>query len=183
VSTPDGLVPIGRLVEEAAVGEKVFDANGLTKIVAVKANGRKHVLRVTTNSGDQLEVTGDHLVWRAGGQDTGRFVPAAELKVGDTLSWYDTESGSSRIPEIGSIEDVGEMDVFDIQTESGEYLSSGLRVHNCFILGVEDSMASILNWYVEEGTIFKGGSGAGSTSPTSALLGSFSTAEARRRVR
>jgi ribonucleoside-diphosphate reductase alpha chain len=31
----------------------------------------------------------------------------------------------------------------------------------CFILGVEDSMASILNWYVEEGTIFKGGSGAG----------------------
>ena len=31
----------------------------------------------------------------------------------------------------------------------------------CFILGVDDSMASILNWYVEEGTIFKGGSGAG----------------------
>ncbi|MGH3851391.1 MAG: vitamin B12-dependent ribonucleotide reductase, partial [Pseudonocardiaceae bacterium] len=31
----------------------------------------------------------------------------------------------------------------------------------CFILAVEDTMASILNWYVEEGTIFKGGSGAG----------------------
>ena len=31
----------------------------------------------------------------------------------------------------------------------------------CFILAVEDSMPSILNWYVEEGTIFKGGSGAG----------------------
>lgn len=31
----------------------------------------------------------------------------------------------------------------------------------CFILGVEDSMRSILNWYVEEGLIFKGGSGAG----------------------
>src|SRR5580658_10198411 len=31
----------------------------------------------------------------------------------------------------------------------------------CFILAVEDSMDSILNWYVEEGTIFKGGSGAG----------------------
>ena len=29
----------------------------------------------------------------------------------------------------------GEMDVYDIQTESGEYLSAGgLRVHNCFIL-------------------------------------------------
>src|ERR1700677_2153687 len=31
----------------------------------------------------------------------------------------------------------------------------------CFILAVEDSMRSILNWYTEEGTIFKGGSGAG----------------------
>ena len=31
----------------------------------------------------------------------------------------------------------------------------------CFILAVEDSMPSILNWYVEEGTIFKGGSGSG----------------------
>jgi ribonucleoside-diphosphate reductase alpha chain len=31
----------------------------------------------------------------------------------------------------------------------------------CFILGVEDSMKSILNWYTEEGFIFKGGSGAG----------------------
>ena len=31
----------------------------------------------------------------------------------------------------------------------------------CFILAVDDTMASILNWYVEEGTIFKGGSGSG----------------------
>jgi len=31
----------------------------------------------------------------------------------------------------------------------------------CFILSVEDTMGSILNWYVEEGTIFKGGSGSG----------------------
>ena len=31
----------------------------------------------------------------------------------------------------------------------------------CFILSVDDEMDSILNWYVEEGTIFKGGSGAG----------------------
>ena len=31
----------------------------------------------------------------------------------------------------------------------------------CFILGVDDNMDSILNWYVEEGKIFKGGSGSG----------------------
>jgi ribonucleoside-diphosphate reductase alpha chain len=31
----------------------------------------------------------------------------------------------------------------------------------CFILAVEDTMDSILNWYREEGVIFKGGSGSG----------------------
>ncbi|MBK9178838.1 MAG: hypothetical protein IPM45_04575 [Acidimicrobiales bacterium] len=31
----------------------------------------------------------------------------------------------------------------------------------CFILSVDDTMESILNWYVEEGTIFRGGSGSG----------------------
>src|ERR1700753_3575597 len=31
----------------------------------------------------------------------------------------------------------------------------------CFILAVEDTMPSILNWYKEEGMIFKGGSGSG----------------------
>lgn len=31
----------------------------------------------------------------------------------------------------------------------------------CFILGIEDTMPSILNWYYEEGMIFKGGSGSG----------------------
>jgi ribonucleoside-diphosphate reductase alpha chain len=35
------------------------------------------------------------------------------------------------------------------------------QVSACFILSVEDTMESILNWYKEEGFIFKGGSGAG----------------------
>ena len=39
--------------------------------------------------------------------------------------------------------------------------SSPQQVSACFILAVEDTMDSILNWYREEGLIFKGGSGAG----------------------
>ena len=381
VSTPDGLVPIGRLVEGGAVGEKVFDAHGVTRIVAVKHNGSKPVLRIHTKAGHQLDVTGDHMVWLATGDGTGRFVPAAELRPDDQLSWHRNESyGSGEISggdiaeaalagwlqsdgfvgqyegtnrsltieamsvteaerqwvnaaldsvfpgvhrhertvatidpsldcrrtrlygavlgefvdrwglrirgvdmtvpehlfvaplpvvaaylrsifqaegyvsvgersahigmdmisegivrgvqallgrfgifsrvrfkadrrpdrhgcwslsvrtlgdrmtfadeigfidpakatklerslqlaglgasstkrlEIDRIEELGAMDVYDIQTESGEYLSDNLRVHNCFILAVEDTMDSILNWYTEEGIIFKGGSGAG----------------------
>ena len=39
--------------------------------------------------------------------------------------------------------------------------SSPQAVSACFILSVDDDMESILNWYREEGLIFKGGSGAG----------------------
>jgi ribonucleoside-diphosphate reductase alpha chain len=63
--------------------------------------------------------------------------------------------------EIARIEKLGPMEVYDIQTDSGEYLSGNLRVHNCFILSVDDTMESILEWYKEEGVIFKGGSGSG----------------------
>lgn len=381
VSTPAGPIPIGRLVETEAVGAKVFDASGVTRIVAVKANGVKEVLRLHLEAGHALDVTADHLVWKSTGDGTGRFVPAGSLRAGDQLEWHRRESfGESEISatgvaeaalagwlqsdgfvgryegtnrsltiealtvtpaefrwvhdaldvvlpdvhrkvrefatvstqlegkrtrlygrkltdfverwdlrtrgvdmavparlfdaplpevaaylrsvfqaegfvsirarsavvevdmigerlirglqsllhrfgifarvgfkadarpdrhgcwtlriqnagdrrifaeeigfvdpvkaaklertfdlpgrgaapvkrlEIARIESVGAMEVFDIQTESGEYLSDGLRVHNCFILSVDDSMDSILNWYREEGFIFKGGSGAG----------------------
>jgi ribonucleoside-diphosphate reductase alpha chain len=381
VSTPGGLIPIGKLVDEEAVGAKVYDATGVTRIVAVKANGIKDVLRIHTKSGHILDVTSDHLVWRSTGQGTGAFVRADALRPEDKLEWHRREAfGESEITsaevaeaalagwlqsdgfvgryggtnksltieamtvteaehawvsdaiqsvfphvhshertvatkdmsldcrrirlyghalqqfvddwdllrrgvqmqvpdrlfpaplpvvaaylrslfqaegyvavrgpsgrvsldmiseqlvrgvqqllsrfgifsrvrfkpdarpdrhgcwslsmgsvgdqvtfaeevgfidprkvdqlemaidrfgmstrdtkrlEIERIEQLGPMEVYDIQTESGEYLSGNLRVHNCFILAVDDQMSSILNWYVEEGTIFKGGSGSG----------------------
>ena len=381
VSTPAGLVPIGKLVEDDAVGAKVYDAHGVTRIVATKANGVKQVLRLHTKAGYALDVTSDHLVWRSSAQSAGRFVPAGSLKPGDKLEWHRRDShgedeisrydiaesalagwlqsdgfvgqyqGTNRsltieamtvtdgelawvtealsllfpgvhrherqvstqddrldcrrtrlygevlrdfvdrwdlltrgtemtVPrrlftaplpvvaaylrsvfqaegfvsaresstvvevdmiseqlirgmqqlllrfgiysrvgfkadaradrhgcwtlriqsagdrrifadvigfvdpvkatklersfdlpglparetkrlEVDRIEDLGLMEVYDIQTESGEYLSGNLRVHNCFILSVDDTMDAILDWYREEGLIFKGGSGAG----------------------
>jgi ribonucleoside-diphosphate reductase alpha chain len=381
VSTPAGLIPIGELVDDNAVGTKVFDAHGITRIVATKANGVKPVFRLHTKAGYALDVTGDHLVWRASGEATGSFVSAETLKPGDTLLWHRRDShGESEISsyeiaeaalagwlqsdgfvgqyegtnrsltieamtvtdaelewvtetlnqvfpgvhrhersvetqdtrldcrrtrlygeflrefverwdlrkrgtemtvpshlftaplpvvvaylksifqaegfvsprqsstvvevdmiskhlikgmqqlllrfgiysrvgfkrdarsnrhgcwtlriqsagdrrlfadaigfidpvkaeklersfdkpglaaretkrlEIERIEALGDMEVYDIQTESGEYLSGNLRVHNCFILAVDDTIESILNWYTEEGQIFRGGSGAG----------------------
>ncbi|MBA9004353.1 vitamin B12-dependent ribonucleotide reductase [Thermomonospora cellulosilytica] len=382
VSTPAGLIPIGRLVEDDAVGTKVYDAHGITRIVATKANGVKDVLRIHTKAGYTLDVTPDHLVWRATGEGTGAFVEAGQLRVGDMLEWHrrdsygeaeitsreiaeaalagwlqsdgfvgqyehgtnrsltieamtvtdaerdwvirqlnvvfpgvhrhertvqtqDTELDCRRIRlygtglaefvdawglrargadmtvperlytaplpvvaaylrsifqaegfvsererstvvevdmvseelirgiqrlllrfgiysrvgfkkdaradrqgcwtlriqvagdrrifadeigfidpvkaeklhrsfekagrgayptkrlEIARIEHLGPMEVYDIQTESGEFLAGNLRVHNCFILSVDDTMESILDWYKEEGIIFKGGSGAG----------------------
>ncbi len=384
VSTPAGLIPIGTLVEQNAVGTKVFDASGTTRVMATKANGVKEVVRLHTKAGYTLDVTDDHLVWRSSGYlpTDGRFVPAGSLRPGDRLQWrrrpsfgeteirlwdiaeaalagwlqsdgfvgqYQTGTNRSltieamtvtdaefdwvtdaiakvlpgvhsheryvetqdmnldcrrtrlygemlrpfverwgllargtdmRVPEqlytaplpvvaaylrsifqaegfvsaraastlvevdmisghlirgmqslllrfgifarvgfkgdarpdrkgcwtlriqnagdrrifadeigfidpvkaaklehsfelpgraakdvknmeIARVESLGAMEVYDIQTESGEYLSGNVRVHNCFILAVDDTMESILDWYREEGLIFKGGSGAG----------------------
>jgi ribonucleoside-diphosphate reductase alpha chain len=66
-----------------------------------------------------------------------------------------------REEEIVAIEPRGDMDVYDIQTESGEYLTNNVAVHNCFILSVDDTMESILDWNTKEGKIFRGGSGSG----------------------
>ena len=44
---------------------------------------------------------------------------------------------------------------FNVGTDGPQQVSA------CFILSVDDTMESILNWYREEGLIFKGGSGAG----------------------
>jgi ribonucleoside-diphosphate reductase alpha chain len=163
VSTPGGPIPIGRLVEDDAVGTKVYDAHGTTRIVATKANGIKEVLRVHTAEGRVLEATADHLVWRATDQEVGEFTVAGFLRPGDHLLYIQPDVGGTdrTLLRISKVENLGPMEVFDIQTESGEYLSGNVRVHNCFILAVDDTMDSILEWYKEEGLIFKGGSGAG----------------------
>jgi ribonucleoside-diphosphate reductase alpha chain len=77
-----------------------------------------------------------------------------------------TLRGPKRCPdvreeEIVAIEQLGVQDVYDIQTESGEYLTNNVAVHNCFILSIDDSMESILDWIRREGIIFRGGSGSG----------------------
>jgi ribonucleoside-diphosphate reductase alpha chain len=163
VSTPGGPIPIGRLVEDDAVGTKVYDAHGTTRIVATKANGIKEVLRVHTAEGRVLEATADHLVWRATDLEVGEFTVAGFLRPGDHLLYIQPDVGGTdrTLLRISKVENLGPMEVFDIQTESGEYLSGNVRVHNCFILAVDDTMDSILEWYKEEGLIFKGGSGAG----------------------
>jgi len=166
VSTAAGPVPIGKLVEDNAVGTKVHYADGTTRIVAVKANGVKDVLRLHTSEGDTLDVTADHLVWRATDLGVGEFTVAGFLRIGDQLLHVTPDVGGTdrQLTQVSKIERLGSMEVYDIQTESGEYLSgtsASLRVHNCFILAVDDTMDSILEWYREEGLIFKGGSGSG----------------------
>ena len=65
---------------------------------------------------------------------------------------------------IARIEPLGRMPVYDIQTESGQYLSNNVLVHNCFILSVKDDLVNeggVMDLWTREARIFKYGSGVG----------------------
>jgi ribonucleoside-diphosphate reductase alpha chain len=62
------------------------------------------------------------------------------------------------------IEAVGVQPVYDIQTESGQYLSNNVIVHNCFIQSVNDDLVNeggIMDLWTREARLFKYGSGTG----------------------
>jgi len=188
VSTPNGLVPIGHLVDRRAVGETVYDAQGVTRIVAVKANGRKPVMRVSLDNGAFIEATPDHVVLaRLESSDEARWLKVEELALGAKL-YFDPDRGNESVSAstgsagagvavlerlatavrpalqeraIVKFEDLGMDDVFDIQTESGNFLTNNVVVHNCFINKIEDRMESILTLAKTEGMLFKYGSGTG----------------------
>ena len=92
---PAALVPIGRLVTTSAVGTKVHDAHGVTTVVATKANGVKDVLRLHTAGRLALDVTPDHLVWRATDLVIGEFTVAGFLRPGDYLLHVAPDVGGS----------------------------------------------------------------------------------------
>src|SRR5258707_3468439 len=98
VSTPAGLIPIGTLVEQNAVGTKVFDASGTTRVIATTGNGVKEVVRLHTKAGYTLDVTADPRVWRCSGYGPrdGRFVHAGSLRPGDRLQWHRRPSFGER---------------------------------------------------------------------------------------
>jgi ribonucleoside-diphosphate reductase alpha chain len=91
VSTPRGPIPIGQIVEEHLLGLEVFDRDATTRVVAVKANGRKPVLRAVLKNGNSVDATADHLVWAeveaTGKVGKGRqqWLPMGELKPGMRL--------------------------------------------------------------------------------------------------
>ncbi len=84
--------------------------------------------------------------YRQGGEDHGYFATEADAELFEhELTWLLVHQYFSFNSPVW----------FNVGTQSPQQVSA------CFILSVDDSMDSILNWYKEEGFIFKGGSGAG----------------------
>ena len=84
--------------------------------------------------------------YRKAGEDFGYFATAADAETFEhELVWLLAHQYFSFNSPVW----------FNVGTASPQQVSA------CFILSVDDSMDSILNWYKEEGFIFKGGSGAG----------------------
>ncbi|MBW8805537.1 MAG: vitamin B12-dependent ribonucleotide reductase [Catenulisporales bacterium] len=84
--------------------------------------------------------------YRKGGEDHGYFATAEDAEI------FEHELAYALLHQMFSFNSPV---WFNVGTKSPQQVSA------CFILSVDDSMDSILNWYREEGLIFKGGSGAG----------------------
>ena len=192
VSTPQGPIPIGEIVERKLVGLEVYDGRdggrGTTRVVAVQSNGQKPVFRIVLRTGPSVEATGDHLVW-AVARGRGAWLRVDEILPGMrmvTSSVMRTTAGAARrapaaragetsassatldvdvsLREVAvfRVEPIGTMPVFDIQTESGQYLSNDAIVHNCFIQAVSDDLVNdggIMDLWTREARLFKYGSG------------------------
>ncbi|XVU24063.1 vitamin B12-dependent ribonucleotide reductase [Actinoplanes sp. CA-054009] len=84
--------------------------------------------------------------YRKAGEDFGYFASKTDAEVFDhELTWMLLHQVFSFNSPVW----------FNVGTSSPQQVSA------CFILSVDDSMDSILDWYKEEGLIFKGGSGSG----------------------
>ncbi|MEV6317673.1 vitamin B12-dependent ribonucleotide reductase [Streptomyces sp. NPDC051776] len=84
--------------------------------------------------------------YRKAGEDHGYFASPADAEI------FDHELTHALLHQVFSFNSPV---WFNVGTQQPQQVSA------CFILSVDDSMESILDWYKEEGMIFKGGSGAG----------------------
>ncbi len=84
--------------------------------------------------------------YRAAGEESGYFASPADADI------FEHELAYALLHQIFSFNSPV---WFNVGTKQPQQVSA------CFILSVDDSMESILDWYKEEGMIFKGGSGAG----------------------
>jgi len=86
VTTPDGPIAIGAIVESNLVGLPVYDENGITRVVATAYNGVKPVHRVRLANGNAIEATSDHLVLACEGHKGARtWMEVGALKPGMRL--------------------------------------------------------------------------------------------------
>jgi len=167
--------------------------SGITHVVAVKANGTKPVLRIVLEDGVLVEATGDHLVYAEDSDGlSGRWVRvdsldksmsllrvvrdrAAEKAAEKLAAGANSPGGAQPVTTthvyklrqiaIKRVERIGVHAVYDIQTESGQYLSNNVIVHNCFIQSVSDDLVNsggIMDLWTREARLFKYGSGTGS---------------------
>ncbi|MFD7921480.1 vitamin B12-dependent ribonucleotide reductase [Streptomyces sp. NPDC059740] len=84
--------------------------------------------------------------YRKSGEDNGYFASPADAEI------FEHELAYALLHQVFSFNSPV---WFNVGTQQPQQVSA------CFILSVDDSMESILEWYKEEGMIFKGGSGAG----------------------
>lgn len=85
-------------------------------------------------------------------------------KLNNTFTHPGKRMPNSRLEKITEITTVGDYVTWDIETESHNYLTNNIVVHNCFLTPVSDDLVNpggIMDLWVREAKIFKHGGGSG----------------------
>ncbi len=101
---------------------------GLNRIHSITYSGKQQAFRLTTSQGRTVNLTGTHLVLTDKGYHdaidcVGRRVLCSYVKSGERITEYQL---------VDSAEDIGEIDVFDIECdpEHPNFIAGGVVVHN-----------------------------------------------------
>jgi intein/homing endonuclease len=112
-------------VKDVKVGDKietlVDEVPRFVEVYDSFFNGEKEVCRVSVGSGLEIGCTYDHRVFTQRG-----WVEAGDLTIEDEIL---SKSGFIKVKSITPIE--GLHKVYDLTTESSDFLANGLLVHNC----------------------------------------------------
>jgi len=155
-ATADHLVLAGSpLARAESVGENRFTQT---------SDRRSHL--VTWRAVDTLRA-GERLYERTDDAVRTANAPRAHEEGGVATLEAPATSASAQLTGvvIEAIEYVCDTDVYDIETESHNFLTNNVVVHNCFIQSVDDDLVNdggIMDLWVREARIFKYGSGTGS---------------------
>lgn len=133
-------------IKDVQVGDKIETlVNNKKKFVRVLDsfyNGHKPTYKITTICGKQVDCTFDHKIFTKRG-----WVEAGDLVLEDEIACTveGTRKGSfTKIKEI--LDKKIKEDVYDITTESSDFLANGLLVHNC---GASTVLGLYALWYAQ----------------------------------
>lgn len=131
-------------LENLKVGQKILSSGGYVEVLAKTQIERKKCYKVTLEDGSSVVMSADHKmpVFDNYGNPLGEKTIKSGLKVGDLLLSNNISTDVLYVehyPKITAIEEVGEVDVIDIEvSDNNLFFANGILTHNSAITATRE---------------------------------------------